>query len=208
MENIVKKGKIIYEKCKLLVLPSETDSEIGLYNGKWWYSPFGPSTDDWVSFHLYVLSYDKIKVGDWVYSSVLGFFQYHKGCEIDITDRKVIATTNPKLQLVLSEIDSEFINSFISNDGVGFDNIYVEMEEYMTEGWIPTYNNPDNNNLDEPAELALRLKLIGNSINIKLGYDNPDAEHLQFIYDRLRFVYNENPNIDYMIRLKKIIDKQ
>lgn len=31
------------------------------------------------------------------------------------------------------------------------------------------------------------------------------AEHLQWIYDRLVNEYNENPNFDYMIRLRDII---
>lgn len=34
-----------------------------------------------------------------------------------------------------------------------------------------------------------------------------DKEHLEFIYARLRHVYHENENIDYMLRFKKIIDK-
>ena len=31
-------------------------------------------------------------------------------------------------------------------------NCYCEIEFGMTEGWIPTYNNPDNHNLDPSAE--------------------------------------------------------
>lgn len=34
-----------------------------------------------------------------------------------------------------------------------------------------------------------------------------NKRHLQFIYDRLRFVYGENKNIDYMRKFKEIIDK-
>jgi hypothetical protein len=30
---------------------------------------------------------------------------------------------------------------------------------------------------------------------------------LKFLYDRFVYVYNENPNMDYMIRFKQIIDK-
>jgi hypothetical protein len=34
-----------------------------------------------------------------------------------------------------------------------------------------------------------------------------DRKHLQFIFDRLEEVYNENPNYDYMIKFKEIINK-
>lgn len=33
-----------------------------------------------------------------------------------------------------------------------------------------------------------------------------DKEHLQWIYDRLEHVHGENPKVDYMLRLKMIID--
>jgi hypothetical protein len=35
---------------------------------------------------------------------------------------------------------------------------------------------------------------------------NKDAEHLQFIHDRLQFMYAENPRFDYMRTLQSIID--
>lgn len=34
-----------------------------------------------------------------------------------------------------------------------------------------------------------------------------DAEHLQFIFNRLKHVYSENPNYDYMLRFQEIIAK-
>ena len=34
-----------------------------------------------------------------------------------------------------------------------------------------------------------------------------NREHLQFIYNRLVNVYGENPNVDYMLRLKIILDE-
>ncbi len=35
-----------------------------------------------------------------------------------------------------------------------------------------------------------------------------DKEHLQFIHDRIIEVYGENENVDFLIRMRKIIDKQ
>lgn len=34
-----------------------------------------------------------------------------------------------------------------------------------------------------------------------------DKEHLQWIHDRLVHVYNENINVDFLIRLRKIIEE-
>jgi hypothetical protein len=34
-----------------------------------------------------------------------------------------------------------------------------------------------------------------------------NREHLQFIYNRLVNVYGENPNVDYMMRFKEILDE-
>jgi len=33
-----------------------------------------------------------------------------------------------------------------------------------------------------------------------------DIEHLKWIRDRLEFVYDESPNVDYMIKFQSIID--
>ena len=35
-----------------------------------------------------------------------------------------------------------------------------------------------------------------------------DIKHINWMYNRLTSVYKENPNFDYMIRFKEIIDKQ
>jgi hypothetical protein len=35
-----------------------------------------------------------------------------------------------------------------------------------------------------------------------------DKEHLQWIHDRIVEVYGESENVDFLIRMRKIIDKQ
>ena len=42
--------------------------------------------------------------------------------------------------------------------------------------------------------------------NQKVARNNADKEHLEFIYGRLINVHKENENVDYILRLKKIID--
>ena len=38
-------------------------------------------------------------------------------------------------------------------------------------------------------------------------YSEEDINHLQWIYDRLYLIHNENPNYDYMTKFKKIIEQ-
>jgi hypothetical protein len=35
---------------------------------------------------------------------------------------------------------------------------------------------------------------------------NRDAEHLQFIHDRLQYMYAEDPRVDYMVALQSVVD--
>lgn len=60
------------------------------------------------------------------------------------------------------------------------------------------------------GDVADRVKKLMKN-NMKLPFidkvePNKDKEHLEFIYARLRHVYHEPENIDFMIKLKQIID--
>lgn len=54
------------------------------------------------------------------------------------------------------------------------------------------------------------LKVFDREINKQpfKEYTNPkeDKKHLEWIYNRLIEIHNENPNYDYMIEFKKIIN--
>ena len=60
------------------------------------------------------------------------------------------------------------------------------------------------------GDVAARVKeLMKNNMKLPLidkVEPNKDKEHLEFIYARLVHVYHEQENIDFMIKLKKIID--
>lgn len=40
-----------------------------------------------------------------------------------------------------------------------------------------------------------------------MTFERTDIKHLRWIYNRLRYIHNEDERYDYMIRLKCIIDK-
>lgn len=123
--------------------------------------------------HLYITSEEEIKENDWYISDEYELkqntlFTAHKMCRC----RKIIATTDKNLGIALGagtpkensnikhqipQISESFVKAYVEVQGI--DEVQLEFEEYMTEGWIPTYNNPDNQNLDKEAELDYILKL-------------------------------------------------
>lgn len=60
------------------------------------------------------------------------------------------------------------------------------------------------------GDVASRVKeLMKNNMKLPLIDKRElkkDKQHLEFIYARLRHVYHEPENIDFMIKLKQIID--
>jgi hypothetical protein len=119
------------------------------------------------------------------YSEREGFYQgFHKAQELNknkFTEEDMKACWEAAEKAIL---DSAFVNheGLILYSGAEVDRdkhtffhgrqqpkqwrVEVEMEEYLTEGWVPNYNNPDNNNLEESAEIDLRPKVTNNTIKI------------------------------------------
>ena len=172
------KLKTMWKECNIHLLPSnEASSSMvievckkqlsDLNIGQLAYTPrLMPSKEYFDIINLYVTDDSEIREGDWIIwnSKVVQAIntKYHK------TTKKIIATTDTSLNL--SQIPKQFIEYYISeyNAGRKIEKVDVEEVEYMTEGWIPTYNNPDNHNLDKEAELDYRLKLSPtNEISIK-----------------------------------------
>lgn len=49
-------------------------------------------------------------------------------------------------------------------------------------------------------------KIADKAESMEHGYITTNSEFFQWIYDRLKYVYNENPNVDYMLSLKERIE--
>jgi hypothetical protein len=159
------------------------------------YSGYGEKTDRQQCFNLYVTSNEEIKEGDWCLLNVEGTLRAVRVIDITLVELwnimkvpKIIAATNTSLltseiknriykgvptkvnvHKPLPQIPKLFIKYYIEqyNKGNVITDVLVEYEEYMTDGWVPTYNNPDNHNLDQPTELDYRLKINSdNTINI------------------------------------------
>lgn len=50
--------------------------------------------------------------------------------------------------------------------------------------------------------------LLSCGIKPALALDSKDVQHLQWVYARLKNVHNEDENLDYMLALKRIIEKE
>lgn len=74
----------------------------------------------------------------------------------------------------------------------------------MKNGFVPGVSE------ELMGDVASRVKeLMKNNMKLPLidkVEPNRDKEHLEFIYARLVHVYHEQENIDFMIKLKQIID--
>ena len=77
--------------------------------------------------------------------------------------KQILATTDSSLEL--SHIPLRYLQEYVMAK-IKPTHVTIEMEEYMTEGWVPTYNNPDNANLETSAEIALRPKTRNQNIII------------------------------------------
>lgn len=107
--------------------------------------------------------------------------------------KKVIAATDTSLKYgedvpgvigykSLPQPSQQFIEKYIEeyNKGNQITDVLVEVEEYMTDGWAPTYNNPDNHNLDKESELDYRIKVNpkDNTITIRKQKDSWTREEV------------------------------
>lgn len=114
--------------------------------------------------------------------------------------RKVIASTDTEIGHgnklgqwdPLPQIPQSFIEEYCEKKGI--DEVELEFEKYMTAGWVPSYNNPDNNNLEPPSEMDYRLKLTSNnevvihSIEDKV-YSREEVESILYKYVEDEFAW-------------------
>jgi len=166
----------------VMVISNPNDESSG---GKWFFH-----TRDWG--HLYFITDEEVKEGDWYYYvDAYGFqqiFNWAHGCSDETAKygKKIVASTNPNMGIIIgdalvepevnykeliAEIIPQISNEFIAeySKAGGIESVLVEDEMYMTAGWVPSYGNPDNNNFDPPAEMDYRIKTsVTNEVTIHL----------------------------------------
>lgn len=120
------------KKCKVVMLPTNdkkapilsylNDKSLQYFTNEYWSNP------DLTKRHIYILSDEEIKVGDWCYSALLSIFQYLNNSEPTTNCYKIIATTDKSLGL--PEPPPGFPSVFVReyNKGNVIENVMVEYE--------------------------------------------------------------------------------
>ena len=90
------------------------------------------------------------------------------------------------------EKQGELVNSLSE----GLDNAHERIDKLIQK------NNELCINLEKQGE----EKISDKTETMKHSYITTNPEFFQWIYDRLKYVYNENPNVDYMLSLKERIE--
>lgn len=117
----------MFKRCKVVMLSTNEKSSISFVFNTAYKKilSFKDSFSDNITFgeyvHLYILSDDKIKEGDWCYDEYLDdIFQANRilGIQTRNTSKKIIATTNNSLKLNLVKVNSgsDFILEEISKN--------------------------------------------------------------------------------------------
>lgn len=143
---------------KLKINPVPTERSVFIMRGTELHlcnEPKQTKAFDYFAVDIFLTDNSEIKEGDWYVS--LDHDLVVKAYLVPVVDhlRRVIASNLPNVGYPIDQKDyPEIVRLF--NLG---EDVEVEDEAYMTNGWVPTYNNPDNHNLDEPAEMDYRIKL-------------------------------------------------
>lgn len=164
----------LYKACDVVMLATEEKIERGLWLRKpkfetcsylFYNILVGPVHSNEKYQHLYILSDEEIKVGDWILNNLLmdkSPIQVTKELLEDgllKEDKKIIATTDrsliEKIEMLgtgstyvfnLSQPPQSFIDYFVEqfNKGNVIDKVLVEWEESYDFGWKNIKVNPDN----------------------------------------------------------------
>jgi hypothetical protein len=210
-----------FQECDVVMLPALKESRIEKYEGSLNDEYLvldripnkGRGNSVFKPQHLYILSNDEIKEGDWYVNSGGCLFQAIKYLPLS-TDRKIIATTDTSLKsynqeydprsktgrewLYLPQIPQSFIEYFITEFDEG--NVITKvMVEYSERDYDFGYQALIVNQNNEISILTRQPVLYKNQEGVN---------HLEWIYDRLVNVHGENPNFDYMLKLKEISETE
>jgi hypothetical protein len=135
------------KKLEVVILSTKEESNLGFLNKKLYISTFGSSSDDWENKHIYLVSKEETKGGDWIYNSNTD--RVGKTTNYTSGIYKIIATTDDlkinkfksgvfsDLEYKLPSISKSDIDWYVSeyNKGNVIKEVYVEMIDNGEEGW-------------------------------------------------------------------------
>ena len=203
MKNIIEKDNKLWMKYSLVMLPTNKSSSICtvkhfidnkiklLYNHNNKAFIFEEDKDLIIQpQHLYILSDEEIKEGDWYLSDKFVWqMKYPQwGEEGQGGAKKIIATTNPELTEIIEcngtsyvfkipKIPQSFIQEFVKNQGNGYNKILIEVE--LGEDYLA--GNSGGNEIWSSYPDKLKLS-SNNEVNIIMeNVDNWNLIHNRYL---------------------------
>ena len=179
------------KRCKVVMLPTKEKSDIfiGKTHSVLHYKNNIPDEEFKSYQHLYIISDDEIKEGDWFYnihSKIVGRAEFNFGK--DELAKKIIATTNSSLWrpshkyasdvILLPQPSQQFIEKYIEeyNKGNIITDVLVEYELISNEEYFGNTFNPDD---DVPYfDERLKINPKDNSLTIKKVKDSYSREEV------------------------------
>lgn len=145
MSNLIEIEGRYFKECNVVMLPTKDRSEILITNNKLLYKGNRMENSD-INQHLYIISDDEIKEGDWCLTPIEEGVQYvikAKGSNYNKLCKKIIATTDKSLELYttkgkgvlvtnLPQPSQSFIKAFVKAGGI--DKVLVEYEKDIPFG--------------------------------------------------------------------------
>ena len=181
------------KKCKIVMLSTNQQtkylmvySDVEKTKGKLILN--GLKNDEYKEYqHLYIISDDEIKEGDWFYnihSKIVGRAAFNFGK--DELAKKIIATTTDS-SLGLPQPSQQFIQKFVEeyNKGNIITDVLVEYELISNEEYFGNTVNPDD---DVPYfDERLKINHKDNTITIKKAKDSYTKEEVEnLIYTAMK----------------------
>jgi hypothetical protein len=155
MNNIKEINGKYYQECKVILLPTESGSNISMdAYGKMYFGNYPENTP--FNQHLYITSNEEIKKSDWYYNErrktvEQGNFMINT-CEL-IFCKKIIATTDTSLGL--PQPSKSFIQAYIKayNENKPITKVLVEMESAFN---IPTIYDYKQIKVNSSNEITIK----------------------------------------------------
>jgi hypothetical protein len=195
--EIIRNDDKNYQECDIIMLPTDENSMLHLTKDNHLIDVFSGVFSKENKYygknqHLYILSNEKIEKGDWFYDSRDKILS-NNPLAITHFSKKVIVTTDSSLKVYYDLVGKNGLSQLRQKS-------LQEIPQSFIEYFINEYNK---GNVIKKVLVEVECKNV--QIYPKSGKEFSDKNHLEFIYNRLINVHNENPDYDYMIKFKEIL---
>jgi len=177
-----------FKKCKVVMLPTNEKAKFGNLVLAPLFQKlliFEHQNCTEVSQHLYILSDEEIKEGDWVYNEISKEIYQFKENRVDY-EKKIIATTDKSLtreifglgetaMCPLPQPSTSFIEKFVEeyNKGNVITEVMVEYEKYIGKNYVGEFTT------EKDFDYKLKVNPKDNTITIRKVKDSWNRDEVR-----------------------------